>query len=48
MQGRGCGAVGRAVASDAGDLQIETSHQQDFFDNLFVNVIDVAQSVKRS
>ena len=28
--GRGCGAVGRAVASDTRDPQIESQHQQQF------------------
>ena len=45
--GRGCGAVGRAVASDAVDPQIESSHQQDFFDNLSVTVIVQKRRNKR-
>ena len=37
--GHGCDAVGRAVAFDAGDPQIESSHQQDFFGHTSVTVI---------
>ena len=29
-EGRGCGAVGRAVASDTRDLQVERRHRQNF------------------
>ena len=33
--GSGCGSVGRVVASDARDLGFESSHRQNFIQNMF-------------
>ena len=39
VRGRGCGAVGKAVASDTGDPQIESRHQQNFLNLICVNCL---------
>ena len=45
--GRGCGAVGRLDASDARDPQVESRHQQDFFDfKIWLSTVNSLEKMK--